>query len=70
MSSTHSATHSFSCFTPIKAKWSGHGFAVLDTGSGEINLHGTDDDMRDRLKRAIEAFAEEMQREPVAQAAE
>lgn len=65
-----SSAHSFSCSRPVEASWSRHGFAIINTGCGEINLHGANDDMRERLKRAIEAFAEEMQRERVAQAAE
>jgi hypothetical protein len=63
------STHSFSCSETLKAKWSPYGFAIIDTGSGEINLHGHTTKANERLKRAVEAFGAIMNEavEPVAQ---
>lgn len=50
----------------IVAKWGFAGdCARIETADGDIHIHAHGTQRVERLKRAIEAFAREMQREPI-----
>ena len=54
----------------VRVRWSNASdAAIFEMDDGEIAIFAHTSDLRDRLKRAVEAFATEMQREPVAQQA-
>ena len=64
------STHSFHLREPIEARFStgdDYACAIFSLEDSSIELFAYGDDMRERLKRATEAFAVEMHREPVAQ---
>lgn len=65
------STHSFHTKGPITTTWWENlngACASLQFDDCRIDLFVRGEDMRDRMDRAIKAFSQEMQREPVAQA--
>ncbi len=63
------ATIDLFCRDAVKAEWrtsETYACASFTTDDGIINLFASIE-QRERMKRAVEAFAAEMQREPVAQ---
>jgi hypothetical protein len=67
------STHSFHPTTKIKARWlegASYACASIEFDDCRIDLFATGEDMQARMERAINAFSRELEREPVAQAAE
>lgn len=67
------SSHNFHwiCGSELKAVWMDAGQCIIFTvGGSDICIHAHGNEHIERLHRAYDAFERELQREPVAQAAE